>query len=101
MADLPTAAMAAAQQLTVMDYDADFDTPATVLMFQHRWVLPRGTVLTACGSILAVAFVVPALQPCGEVVDSDADHDQCGAFDDHEEFVHSRSISLAMAARSR
>lgn len=31
-------------QLTVIHYDADFETAATVLRFQHRWVLPRGSV---------------------------------------------------------
>ena len=44
MADLLTAALAAAHQLTVVHYDADFETAATVLAFQHRWVLPRGSV---------------------------------------------------------
>ena len=51
-------------------------------------------------SIVAVAFVVPALHPCGEVVDSDRDDYQRKAFNGHDEFVHSRSISRAMAARS-
>jgi hypothetical protein len=31
-------------QLTVVHYDADFETAATILTFQHRWVLPRGSV---------------------------------------------------------
>lgn len=53
------------------------------------------------GSILAMAFVVPALQPRGEVVDSDADHDQHSAFSEDEKFVHSRSISRAVAACSK
>ena len=44
MADLLTATLAAAHQLTVVHYDADFETAATVLTFQHRWVLPRGSV---------------------------------------------------------
>lgn len=44
MADLLTATIAAAHQLTVVHYDADFDTAATVLEFKHRWVLPRGSV---------------------------------------------------------
>jgi len=40
IADLLTASLAAAHQLTAIHYDADFDTAATVLRFQHRWVLP-------------------------------------------------------------
>jgi predicted nucleic acid-binding protein len=44
MADLLTATLAVAHQLTVVHYDADFDTTATVLTFRHTWVLPRGSV---------------------------------------------------------
>ncbi len=44
VADLLTAAMAAAHRLTVLHYDADFDTAATVLDFQHRWVAKRGAL---------------------------------------------------------
>ena len=44
MADLLTPGLAAAHQLTVVHYYADFETAATVLMFQHRWALPRGSV---------------------------------------------------------
>jgi hypothetical protein len=33
-----------AHQLTVVHYDADFETAATVLTFRHTWVLPRGSV---------------------------------------------------------
>jgi predicted nucleic acid-binding protein len=44
MADLLTAALAAAHQLIVVHYDADFETAATVLTFDHRWVLPRGSI---------------------------------------------------------
>jgi predicted nucleic acid-binding protein len=44
MADLLTATLAAAHELTVVHYDADFDTAATVLTFRHQWVLPRGSV---------------------------------------------------------
>jgi predicted nucleic acid-binding protein len=44
MADLLTATLAAAHQLTVVHYDADFETAATVLAFQHHWVLPTGSV---------------------------------------------------------
>lgn len=42
--DLLTAALAAAHNLTVLHYDADFDTTATVLDFPHRWVMPRGSL---------------------------------------------------------
>jgi hypothetical protein len=44
MADLLTAVLAATHRLTVIRYDADFDTTATVLAFEHRWVIPRGGV---------------------------------------------------------
>jgi predicted nucleic acid-binding protein len=44
MADLLTATLAAAHQLTVIHYDADFETAAMVLPFQHQWVLARGSV---------------------------------------------------------
>jgi predicted nucleic acid-binding protein len=44
MADLLTATLAAAHQLTVVHYEADFETAATVLTFNHRWVLPRGSI---------------------------------------------------------
>jgi hypothetical protein len=30
--------------VTVVHYDSDFETAATVLAFEHRWVLPRGTL---------------------------------------------------------
>lgn len=42
--DLLTAVIAAAHNLIVVHYDSDFETAATVLTFQHVWVLPRGTV---------------------------------------------------------
>jgi predicted nucleic acid-binding protein len=42
--DLLTAALADAHNLTVVHYDADFETAATILVFEHRWVLPRGTL---------------------------------------------------------
>jgi len=38
MADLLTATLTAAHQLTVVYYDADFETAATVLTFRHQWV---------------------------------------------------------------
>jgi hypothetical protein len=44
IADLLTAALAAAHRLTVVHYDADFETAATVLTFEHRWVQVRGSV---------------------------------------------------------
>jgi predicted nucleic acid-binding protein len=44
VADLLTAALAAAHQLIIIHYDADFETAATVLTFEHHWVLPRGSV---------------------------------------------------------
>ncbi|MCW2625503.1 PIN domain-containing protein, partial [Mycobacterium sp.] len=37
--DLLTAVLAAAHNLTVVHYDSDFETAATVLAFEHRWVL--------------------------------------------------------------
>jgi hypothetical protein len=42
--DLLTAALAAGHNLTVVHYDSDFETAATILAFDHRWVLPRGTL---------------------------------------------------------
>jgi predicted nucleic acid-binding protein len=44
VADLLTAALAAAHQLIIIHYDADFETAATVLTFEHHWVLPRRSV---------------------------------------------------------
>ena len=44
IADLLTAILAAEHRMTVVHYDADFDIAAEVLSFEHRWVLPRGTV---------------------------------------------------------
>lgn len=44
MADLLRAALAATHRLTVIHYEADFETAATVLTFEHRWVVPRGSV---------------------------------------------------------
>jgi predicted nucleic acid-binding protein len=42
--DLLTATLAAAHQLTVVHYDTDFETAATVLACQHHWVVPRGSL---------------------------------------------------------
>jgi predicted nucleic acid-binding protein len=44
IADLLTAVLAAEHGMTVVHYDSDFDIAAEVLGFEHRWVLPRGTV---------------------------------------------------------
>ena len=44
IADLLTAAVAKAHRLIVLHYDSDFDTAATVLDFQHRWVAKPGTL---------------------------------------------------------
>jgi predicted nucleic acid-binding protein len=44
IADLLTAAVAEAHRLIVLHYDSDFDTAATVLDFQHRWVAKPGTL---------------------------------------------------------
>lgn len=54
IADLLTCVLAAEHRLTVVHYDADFDLAATVVNFDHRWVVPRGSVsagdrcLSAC-----------------------------------------------------
>ncbi len=42
--DLLTAVLAAEHGMTVLHYDGDFEIAAEVLAFEHRWVLPRGTV---------------------------------------------------------
>jgi hypothetical protein len=34
----------AAHNLTVVHYDSDFETAATILAFERRWVLPQGTL---------------------------------------------------------
>jgi predicted nucleic acid-binding protein len=44
VADLVTAAAAAAAGLGVLHYDADFDTLADVLPFESRWLAPRGSL---------------------------------------------------------
>jgi hypothetical protein len=44
IADLLTAVLAAEHGMTVLHYDSDFEIAAEVLAFDHRWVLPRGTV---------------------------------------------------------
>lgn len=42
--DLLTATLAAEHHITVIHYDSDFDTAATVIEFRHEWVAPRGTL---------------------------------------------------------
>lgn len=42
--DLLTATVAADHRITVIHYDSDFDTAATVIDFRHEWVAPRGTL---------------------------------------------------------
>jgi predicted nucleic acid-binding protein len=44
IADLLTATLAMVHRLTVLHYDADFETAATVLDFEHRWIAPRGSL---------------------------------------------------------
>ena len=44
MPDLLTAVLAAAHGLTVVHYDADFETAATVVPFEQVWVMPRGSL---------------------------------------------------------
>ncbi|MGI8868414.1 MAG: PIN domain-containing protein [Mycobacteriales bacterium] len=44
IADLLTAVLAVEHRLTLVHYDADFDTAAEVINFEHRWVAARGTL---------------------------------------------------------
>jgi len=44
MPDLLTAVLAAAHGLTVVHYDADFETAATVVAFEQAWVVRRGSL---------------------------------------------------------
>ena len=44
MPDLLTAVLAAAHGLTVVHYDADFETAATGVAFEQVWVMPRGSL---------------------------------------------------------
>jgi predicted nucleic acid-binding protein len=44
IADLLTAVLAVQHRMTIVHYDADFEIAAEVLAFEHRWVVPRGTV---------------------------------------------------------
>jgi predicted nucleic acid-binding protein len=44
IADMLTAVAAQTHRLTVLHYDADFETAATVLDFDHRWIAEPGTL---------------------------------------------------------
>jgi predicted nucleic acid-binding protein len=44
IADLLTGVLAVEHRLTLVHYDADFETAAEVLDFEHRWIAPRGTI---------------------------------------------------------
>lgn len=44
IADLLTAVLAAEHRLTVVHYDADFETAAQVIDFEHRWVVARASI---------------------------------------------------------
>ena len=44
LSDLITAAAAAVAGIGVLHYDADYDTLATVLPFESRWIAPRGSL---------------------------------------------------------
>ncbi|HMA47171.1 MAG TPA: PIN domain-containing protein [Frankiaceae bacterium] len=44
IADLLTAVLAGEHRLTLVRYDADFDTAAEVISLDHRWVAGRGTL---------------------------------------------------------
>jgi predicted nucleic acid-binding protein len=44
IADLLTAVLAAEAGMTVLHYDSNFEIAAEVLQFEHRWVVPRGSV---------------------------------------------------------
>jgi predicted nucleic acid-binding protein len=44
IADLLNATLARRHGLTILHYDRDFDTAASVLDFEHRWVADRGAL---------------------------------------------------------
>ena len=44
IADLLTAVLAIQQRLTLVHYDADFETIGGVTDLSHRWVMPRGSL---------------------------------------------------------
>ncbi len=44
IADLLTAVLAGEHRLPLIHYDADFGVAAEVMAFDHRWVVPRGSL---------------------------------------------------------
>jgi predicted nucleic acid-binding protein len=44
IADLLTSVVAAEHRLTLVHYDGDFEIASEVIEFQHRWVVPRGSL---------------------------------------------------------
>lgn len=44
IADLLTAVLAGEHRLTLVHYDADFDIAGEVIVFDRRWVAPRGSL---------------------------------------------------------
>jgi hypothetical protein len=44
IADILTAVLGCEHRLTLLHYDADFDTAADLLALDHRWVATRGTL---------------------------------------------------------
>ncbi len=44
IAELLSAVLAAQHRMTIVHYDTDLEIAAEVLAFEHRWVLPRGSV---------------------------------------------------------
>ncbi|MFE3259318.1 PIN domain nuclease [Nocardia sp. NPDC059091] len=44
MPDLLTAVVASQHRLVLIHYDADFETIASVIDLDHRWVVPRGSL---------------------------------------------------------
>ncbi|MEV6278086.1 PIN domain nuclease [Nocardia sp. NPDC051832] len=44
IADLLTAVLAGQHRLVLIHYDADFETVASVIDLNHRWVVPRGSL---------------------------------------------------------
>jgi len=44
MNDLLVSVLAARHRLTVLHYDADYEVAATVVDFEQRWIMPRGSL---------------------------------------------------------
>lgn len=44
IADLLTAVLASEHRMTIVHYDADFEIAAELLSFEHRWILPGGSL---------------------------------------------------------